>query len=93
MFEAVCTYINGSGIRTIRLVKAPTLLVLHDFTNHGYQTACLAPLVALPEMLQHCAAIASELEVHCTVQESVTEAAKRWLVRLDCQPDDRGTTV
>jgi hypothetical protein len=80
MFDAVCEYLDGSGIRTIRLLKAPALLVLHDFTNHGYQTASVAPLVGLPEVLAQCLAITSEL-----VQETVTEAAKLWLCRLDCR--------
>jgi len=84
LFEAVCEYVNGSGIRTIRLLKTPTLLVLHDFTNHGFQTASLAPLVALPEVLQQCAAMTSELEAHCTVHGEVTQHGKRWLERLDC---------
>jgi len=77
MFEAVCEYFDGSGVRTLRLLKTPTLLVLHDFTNHGFQTASLAPLVALPDVLQQCAAITSELEAHCTVHASVTEHGKR----------------
>jgi hypothetical protein len=84
MFDAVCEYLDGSGIRTIRLLKAPALLVLHDFTNHGYQTASVTPLVGLPEVLSQCLAITSELEAHCTVQKTVTEAAKLWLCRLDC---------
>jgi SAM-dependent methyltransferase len=83
MFDAVCEYLDGSGIRTIRLLKAPALLVLHDFTNHGYQTASIAPLVALPEVLGQCRAITSQLEAHCTVQQTVTDAAKLWLSRLD----------
>jgi hypothetical protein len=66
------------------LLKAPALLVLHDFTNHGYQTASVAPLVALPEVLSQCFAKTSELEAHCTVRETVTEAAKLWLCRLGC---------
>ena len=37
MFEAVCEYRDRSGIRTIRLLKAPTLLVLHDFTSHDFR--------------------------------------------------------
>jgi hypothetical protein len=84
MFDAECEYLDGSGIRTIRLLKAPALLVLHDFTNHGYQTASIAPLVGLREVLSKCLVITSELEAHCTVQETVTEAAKIWLCRLDC---------
>jgi precorrin-6B methylase 2 len=84
MFEAVCTFVDGSGVRTLRLLKAPTLLVLHDFTNHGFQHASLAPLVALPNVLQQCATIATELEAHCIVKSAVTEDGRRWLARLDC---------
>jgi hypothetical protein len=84
MFEAICEYLDGSGIRTIRLMKAPTLLLLHDFTNRGFQVASIAPLVALPDVIQQCAVMASELEAHCAVQETVTEAAKQLLARLDC---------
>jgi hypothetical protein len=87
MFEAVCEYRDRSGIQTIRLLKAPTLLVLHDFTNHGFQVASVAPLVALPEVLSQCSTITSELETHCTVRETVTDAAKLWLSRLDYSPD------
>jgi hypothetical protein len=84
MFEAVCEYRDGSGIRTIRLLKAPTLLVVHDFTNHGFQAASVAPLVALPEALSQLRTVTSELEAHCTVRETVTDAAKLLLSRLDC---------
>jgi hypothetical protein len=82
--------VDGSGIRTLRLLKTPTLLVLHDFTNHGFQTASLAPLVALQEVLQECAVISSQLEAHCTVDATVTEEGKQWLARLDCQLADGG---
>lgn len=88
MFEAICEYVDGSGIRTIRLLKAPTLLVVHDFTNHGFRTAWIAPLVALPEVLSQCNDLALELEVHCMVQKSVTEAGNLWLSRLDYQMSD-----
>jgi hypothetical protein len=84
MFDAVCEYLDGSGIRTIRLLKAPTFLVLHDFTNRGFRTAWIVPLVALPGTLSQCNVLASELEAHCTVQKSVAEAAILWLSRLDC---------
>ena len=87
MFEAVCTFLNGSGVRTLRLLKTPTLLVLHDFTNHGFQAASLFPLVALPEALQLCTTITSEPEAYCAVHGSVTEDGKRWLARLDCPPE------
>ena len=84
MFDAVREYLDGSGIRTIRLLKAPALFVQHDFTNHGYQTVSIAPLVGLREVLSQCLVTTSELEAHCTVQETVTEAAKIWLCRPDC---------
>lgn len=83
VFEAVCTYLDGSGIRTIRLFAAPTLLVLHDFTNHGFQTASISPLVALSEVLQQCNAIAAKLEPYCSVRQTTTEATALWLSRLD----------
>jgi SAM-dependent methyltransferase len=88
MYEAVCEYLDGSGIRTIQVLWAPTLLVVHDFTNHGFRTAWIAPLVALPEVLSQCNDLASELEAHCMVQKSVTEAGKLWLSRLDYQVSD-----
>jgi hypothetical protein len=84
MFEAICKYVDESGIRTLRLIKTPTLLGLHDFTNHGFHTASLAPLIVLPEVLQQCAAMASKLEAHCTVDSRITQDGKRWLERLDC---------
>lgn len=83
LFDAVCEYLDGSGTRTIQLLKAPAVLVLHDFTNHGFNAASIAPLVALPEMLSQCNEITSGLEVHCVVQKSVTESAISWLSRLD----------
>jgi hypothetical protein len=90
MFEAVCKYVDGSGTRTLRLMKTPTLLVLHDFTSRGFQAASVAPLVALPEVLQQCAAVTSELEAHGTVHGRVTQDGKRWLERLDCPLVDGG---
>jgi hypothetical protein len=39
MFNAVCEFLDGSGTRTLQLLRAPTILVLHDFTNHGFRTA------------------------------------------------------
>jgi SAM-dependent methyltransferase len=85
LFEAVCKYRDGSEIQTIRLLKAPTLLVGHDFNNHGAQRASVFPLIALPEALSQIrSAITSELEPHCTVRETVTDAAKLLLSRLDC---------
>jgi hypothetical protein len=83
MFNAVCEYIDGSGTRTLQLLRAPTLLVLHDFTNHGYRTAWVAPLVALREVLSRCNELASQLEEHCIVERSFTEAAVSWLARMD----------
>ena len=83
VFEAVAEYIDRSGIRTIRLLKAPTMLVLHDFTNHGFQTAFVAPLVGLPNMLEHCWKITSELEENCTVTAAVTDAGRALLARLE----------
>jgi SAM-dependent methyltransferase len=88
MFNAVCEYFDGSGIRTIQLLKAPAFLVLHDFTNHGFRTAWIAPLVALPQVLSQCNDLATELEANCFVQKSVTEAAILWLSRLDCPTND-----
>jgi hypothetical protein len=84
MFNAVCEYIDGSGVRTLQLLGAPTLLVLHDFTNHGFRTASVAPLVALRDVLSQCNDLAARLEEHCIVQKSVTEAAVSWLARMDC---------
>jgi SAM-dependent methyltransferase len=88
MFDAVCEYLDGSGIRTIQLLKAPAFLVVHDFTNHGFRTAGIAPLVALPQVLSQCNDLTTELEAHCIVQKSVTEAAILWLSRLDCPTND-----
>jgi SAM-dependent methyltransferase len=73
MFEAAANYVDKSGIRTIRLLKTATMLVLHDFTNRGYQTAFVAPLVALPTMLSHCQDLARELEDNAEVTSAVTE--------------------
>jgi hypothetical protein len=85
LFEAVCKYRDGSEIQTIRLLKAPTLLVGHDFNTHGAQRASVFPLIALPEVLSQIrSAITSELEADCTVRETVTDAAKLLLSRLDC---------
>lgn len=88
MFNAVCEYIDGSGTRTLQLLKAPSLLVVHDFTNRGFSAASVAPLVALPEMLSQCNELASQLEAHCVVERSVTEAAVSWLARMDCPTKD-----
>lgn len=88
MFNAICEYIDGSGTRTLQLLRAPTLLVLHDFTSHGFRTASVAPLVALPEVLSQCNALASQLEVDCIVARSVTDAAVSWLARLDCPTNE-----
>jgi SAM-dependent methyltransferase len=88
VFDAVCTYRNGSGIRTIRLLAAPTLLVLQDFTNHGFHTVWITPLVALPEVLQQCNDIVAGLESHCSVRRATTEATALCLARLDYQMSD-----
>jgi hypothetical protein len=83
MFEAVGEYVDGSGIRTIRLIKTPALLVLHDFTNHGFSTAFIAPLVGLAEMIVHCQKLSSDLEQHCVVSAGATQAGRQQLARLD----------
>jgi SAM-dependent methyltransferase len=93
MFEAVCEYLDGSGTRIVRLLRAPTLLLVHDFTNHGYRTVWIAPLVALAETLAQCDDLASQLEAFCVVQKSTTEAAELWLLRLDYQPDQECSAV
>jgi SAM-dependent methyltransferase len=82
MFEAAADYVDKSGIRTIRLLKTATMLVLHDFTNHGYKTAFVAPLVALPTMRSHCQDIARDLENNAEVTSAVTEAGEALLTRL-----------
>jgi hypothetical protein len=82
MFEATGEYVDKSGIRTIRLLKTAAMLVLHDFTNRGYKTAFLAPLVALPTMLAHCQDLARELENNAEVTSAVTEAGESFLKRL-----------
>jgi hypothetical protein len=84
MFEAVCE--DTSGIRTLQLLKAPTLLLIYDFTNTGFRRAWIVPLVALPEALKRCDDLISEWEKHCTVtvrKKSLTEAAVSLLARLD----------
>jgi hypothetical protein len=83
MFEAVGEYVDKSGVRTIQLLKTPTLLVLHDFTNHGFKTAFVAPLVGLSEVIAHCWKMVSDLEKNCTVTAALTEAGRAQLARLD----------
>jgi SAM-dependent methyltransferase len=83
VFEAVAEYIDRSGIRTIRLLKTPTMLVLHDFTNRGFKSAFVAPLVGLPSVLDHCRKMISELEENCTVTAGVTDAGRALLGRLE----------
>ncbi|SCY34277.1 class I SAM-dependent methyltransferase [Microvirga guangxiensis] len=83
LFEATADYIDGSGTRILRLMKTPTLLVVHDFTTLGYQEAFIAPLVALPDILSNCVQVATALQEHCAVIGDLTEAGKVWLSRLD----------
>jgi hypothetical protein len=82
MFETVTKYVDNSGIRTVQILKTPTILVVHDFTNHGYKTAYVGPLVALPELIANCQSIARELESHAVVTASITEAGVALLARL-----------
>lgn len=82
MFEAVAKYVDNSGIRTIQLLKTPTILVLHDFTDHGHRTAFVAPLVALPELVGQCQNIVQELKGQAVVSASTTEAGEELLARL-----------
>jgi hypothetical protein len=46
MFEAVCEYINASGNPYRSPPENTDSFGVHDFTNHGFQVASLAPLVS-----------------------------------------------
>ena len=82
MFEVGAKYVDNSGTRTIRILKTPTILVLHDFTNHGAKTVFVAPLVALHELIANCQSIAKELDSDAVVTTSITEAGEALLARL-----------
>jgi SAM-dependent methyltransferase len=86
MFEATAEYEDGSGIRTLRLLRTATFLILHDFTNHGYVRASLAPLVALGDVIAQCQSIARDLEPNALVTASITDAGKALLQRFGYSP-------
>src|SRR5262249_49243871 len=88
LFTATCDYVDGSGIRTLKLLKAPTLLVLHDFTNQGFQAASIAPRVALPDVLRQCETIIGNLEGVGAVEAALTSAGKAELLDLDVAVQD-----
>jgi SAM-dependent methyltransferase len=86
MFEATAEYEDDSGIRTLRLLRTATFLILHDFTNHGYVKASLAPLVALGDVIAQCQSIARDLEDNAIVTASITDAGKALLQRFGYSP-------
>ena len=86
MFEANAAYINNSGIRRLRLLRTATFLVLHDFTDHGYVKASLAPVVRLGDVIAECQSIALDLEGVAKVTASITDAGRVTLERFDYPP-------
>jgi SAM-dependent methyltransferase len=82
MFEATAKYFDGSGVHTLRLLRTRTFLVFHDFTNHGYVAASVAPLVRLGDAIARCRSIARDLEDNAEVTASITDAGKALLQRF-----------
>jgi hypothetical protein len=85
LVSAKCDYVDGSGIRTLKLLKAPAVLVLHDFTSRGFQAASIAPCVALPDVLGQCQTIVSDLEGLGAVEATLTSAGRSELLGLGVQ--------